>query len=140
MMVSPNVTWPSPASATWFSLRTSSTVVLRTIGVSLGIFGKGHYRNSFEGKSSAAIDAVTRFQVLLNGSPFTKWNEVSTTTRQRLWSAPTCRRFGRWRPVASTSRQVATEESGDRSPHSKIAAAWWYLPHFTVGVHVLTMT
>jgi hypothetical protein len=26
------------------------------IGVSLGIFGKGHYRKSLEGKSSAASD------------------------------------------------------------------------------------
>src|SRR6185295_4176763 len=63
MMVSPKVTCPSPASATWFSLRTSNTVVLRTIGVSLDIFGKGHYRNSLEGKSSAALDVVTGFQI-----------------------------------------------------------------------------
>jgi hypothetical protein len=32
--------------------------VLRTIGVSLGILGKGHYRNSLEGKSSAALEVV----------------------------------------------------------------------------------
>jgi len=25
----------------------------------------------------------------------------------------------------AASRQVATDESGDRSPHSKIAIAWW---------------
>jgi len=44
-----------------------------------------------------------------------------------LWSALTCQRFGRSRPVAATvalsqsklRRQAASDQSGDRSPHSK---------------------
>src|SRR5437660_816643 len=61
---------------------------------------------------------------------------MSTTLQSGLfWSAPTCRRFGLRRPVAAVTvdyvrrnawscgrarrRQVADEQSGDRSPHSK---------------------
>lgn len=35
-------------------------MVLRMLGVSLGIFGKGHYRNSLECKSSA-VSKPARF-------------------------------------------------------------------------------
>jgi len=44
-----------------------------------------------------------------------------------LWSAVTCHRFGITRPVAASAgyvpadhrRQAASDQSGDRSPHSK---------------------
>ena len=47
--------------------------------------------------------------------------------RETLWSAVTCHRFGPGRLDAqlfdrsnvTRSRQVATDQSGDRSPHSK---------------------
>jgi len=55
-------------------------------------------------------------------------DQVFSTLRVALWSAVTCHRFGRSRPVATMvrlsllqglRRQAAEGQSGDRSPHSK---------------------
>src|SRR5882762_10228332 len=121
MMVSPSVTWPSPASATRPSLRTSSTVVLRMRGCSDDIFGKGHYRKSFERKSSKQLTGQSVW-LLMSDKLEQALNKWSTP-----WSAAARRRFGPRRLVACLNQlnrrgrdrlRPTTALPGQRTPKS----------------------
>src|SRR6185437_2588787 len=68
--------------------------------------------------------------------------KVDKKTIHNFWSAVTCHRFSRSRPVATSchakfpqalGRQTAQDQSGDRSPHSKKVRKGGLPPLFQVA-------